>query len=131
MDGRKGDNMFSTKRVYISGRIKGTDDYLKRFEKAEEKIFDAGLIAVNPARVNAQLPECTSEEEYMRMSICMLDMCDAIYLLHGWEESTEASRDFGYAMARGMDVLKEAEPDEKKKQEKDDTHRLRNNGGTI
>lgn len=48
---------------------------------------------VNPAKVNAQLPEDTDYEDYMKMSFCMLDMCDAIYMLLGWNKSCGANRE--------------------------------------
>ena len=77
-------------RVYISGPITGTTDYMERFAKAEEKLKARGFSVVNPAKVNAQLPEDTTYEEYMKMSICMLKMCNAIYMLPKWERSNGA-----------------------------------------
>ena len=35
----------------------------------------------------AQLPIETTWEEYMQMSMTMLKMCNAIYMLKGWEDS--------------------------------------------
>ena len=70
-------------KIYISGAISGTDDYMERFAKAEKELTEQGYSVVNPAKVNAQLPEDTSYEEYMEMSFCMLDMCDGIYMLKG------------------------------------------------
>ena len=94
-------------KIYISGAITGTDDYMKRFAKAEKELTDKGYSVVNPAKVNAQLPEDTSYEEYMRMSFCMLDMCVAIYMLDGFEKSCGANRELGYAMAKDMIIMYE------------------------
>ena len=94
-------------KVYISGAITGTNDYMERFAKAEEQLANDGFVVVNPARVNAQLPESTSYEEYMKMSFCMLEMCDAIYMLKGWRVSCGANRELGYAMAKDMVILYE------------------------
>ena len=52
---------------------------------------------MNPARVNAQLPEGTTHGEYMRMSLDMLEMCDAIFLMEGWQESKGCGMEFEYA----------------------------------
>ena len=99
--------MKSTARIYISGAITGTDDYMKRFAKAEKELTDKGYSVVNPAKVNAQLPEDTSYEEYMKMCFCMLDMCEAIFMLQGWEKSFGANRELGYAMAKDMIIMYE------------------------
>ena len=92
-------------RVYISGAITGTDDYMERFAKAEKELTEQGYSVVNPAKVNAQLPEDTSYEEYMKMSFCMLDMCDGIYMLKGWKKSWGANREYGYAMAKEKTIF--------------------------
>lgn len=70
-------------RVYISGPITGTDDYMERFAKVEEKLKKAGHSVMNPAKLNSVMPEDTTYEEYMRMSFAMLDMCGAIYMMDG------------------------------------------------
>ena len=92
-------------KIYISGAITGTDDYMERFAKAEKELTEQGYSVVNPARVNAQLPEDTSYEEYMKMSFCMIDMCDSIYMLQGWSESCGANREYGYALAKDMIIM--------------------------
>ena len=94
-------------KIYISGAITGTDDYRERFAKAEKELTDKGWSVVNPAKVNAQLPEDTSYEEYMKMSFCMLDMCEAIYMLKGFEYSCGANRELDYAMAKDMIIMHE------------------------
>ncbi|MBO5208498.1 MAG: DUF4406 domain-containing protein [Lachnospiraceae bacterium] len=37
----------------------------------------------------------------------MLDMCDAIYMLDGWQQSCGANRECGYALAKDKIILKE------------------------
>ena len=94
-------------KIYISGAISGTTDFMERFEKAEKELTEQGYSVVNPARVNAQLPEDTTYEEYMKMCFCMLDMCIAIYMLRGWEKSCGANREYGYALANDMIIMYE------------------------
>ena len=96
-------------KIYISGAITGTDDYMERFSKAEKELTAKGYSVVNPAKVNAQLPEDTNYEEYMKMCFCMLDMCTAIYMLDGFEKSCGANRELGYAMAKDMTIMYEKE----------------------
>ena len=92
-------------KIYISGAISGTDDYMERFARAEKELTEKGWSVVNPAKVNAQLPEDTTYEEYMKMSILMLDMCDSVYMLKGWEKSCGANREYGYAMAKEKTIF--------------------------
>ena len=94
-------------KVYISGAITGTDDYMERFARAEKELTEQGYSVVNPAKVNAQLPEDTTYEEYMKMSLCMIDMCESIYMLKGWEKSCGANREYGYALAKDMIIMHE------------------------
>ena len=94
-------------KIYISGAITCADDYMERFAKAEKELTEQGYSVVNPAKVNAQLPEDTSYEEYMKMCFCMLDMCNSIYMLKGWEKSCGANREYGYALAKDMIIMYE------------------------
>ncbi len=41
----------------------------------------------------------------MRMAVCMLDMCEVVYFLNGWEESRGANIEHGYALAKGKDIM--------------------------
>ena len=93
-------------KLYLSGAITGTDDYMDRFSMSE-KSLEVEHTIINPAKVNAQLPSDTDYEDYMKMSFCMLDMCDGIYLLKGWEKSCGSNRELGYAMAKGKIILRQ------------------------
>lgn len=94
-------------KIYISGAISNTDDFMERFSKAEKELTEKGYSVINPAKVNAQLPDDTSYEEYMMMCFCMLDMCEAIFMLKGWKKSCGANREYGYALAKDMIFIHE------------------------
>ena len=94
-------------KIYISGAITGTNDYMERFAKAEKELTENGYSVINPAKVNAQLPEDTTYEEYMEMCFCMLDMCDSVYFINGWEDSKGCLMEYGFSIKKGIGILYE------------------------
>ncbi len=98
-------------KIYISGAITNNPNYKEDFERAEDYInknFENAAI-INPALVNSHLPKSTTHKEYMKMSFCMLDMADAIYMIKNWKTSCGASQEYGYALAKDKIILFEKE----------------------
>lgn len=94
------------KTIYVSGKITGTDDYMKRFADAESRLKLQGWRVMNPAKKNAHFdPKNTSWEDYMRASIRLLSRADAIYLLRGWRQSKGAILEHSIAVALGMTII--------------------------
>lgn len=87
-------------RVYISGPITGVENYKALFENAENKLRYMGYEVINPARIDF---ECLSWDEYMKVDLELLKMCDAIVMLEGWKNSPGACVERGYAL--GADKL--------------------------
>ena len=96
-------------RIYLSRPVTGVNDYMYKFgdaeEYLEEKYTDAAV--VNPARILSQLPKEWSYEECMDICLKLLDRCDTIYMLEGWRQSKGANREYGYALAKDMTIIKE------------------------
>ena len=93
-------------KIYISGAITGVSDYMEHFQVAEDEMKELkNSIVFNPAKVNANMPEGTSYEEYMKVAFCLLEMCDTIYMLKGWENSRGANREYGYALGKEMIIM--------------------------
>lgn len=90
-------------KVYISGPISGTNDYMERFAVAEKILQDRGYEVVNPAKENAVLPAGTAWEVYMGESLKMLCTCDAIFMMKNWLWSRGAKLE--YAVATRMDKV--------------------------
>lgn len=101
-------------KIYISGPITGTDDYMERFQKAEDELTAKGHTVYNPAHANSFMPEGTTYEEYMKISFCLLDMADTIYMMDGWEKSKGANMELARAMEMGLKVY--YQPPERKQQ---------------
>ena len=107
--------MEKRKKIYISGPITGTKDYMSRFSTAHIKLARHGYSVVNPAMVNAMLPEDTTHDEYMAMSFAMLDMCDTIYMLDNWEQSKGAKMEFERALKNGLNIIYQTMPEWKQR----------------
>lgn len=96
------------KRVYVSGAITGEENYKEHFARGTKALYNKGFEVVNPAIMDFVLPSATYEE-YMKIDLQLLDMCDAIYMLNNWESSRGANREYGYALAKGMEIMYEPE----------------------
>lgn len=95
-------------RIYLSGPITEVNDYMYKFGEAEEYVEQQYKGAVvNPARIIAQLPKELEYEECMDICLRLLDKCDAIYMLDGWQQSKGANREYGDALAKDMIIIKE------------------------
>ena len=89
-------------KIYISGAITGTTDYEERFAEVEEKLKTQGYEVINPAKVGSALQENTSHEEYMTISFALMDICNAVYFMPGWQQSRGCNQEYGYAIAKNM-----------------------------
>ena len=93
-------------RVYISGGISGVENYKDNFNRAQKELKQQGHEVINPSAFDELLPNLTYEE-FMKFDIFLLNMCDAIYMLKGWEKSCGANREYGYALAADKMIITE------------------------
>lgn len=87
-------------KVYISGPITGTDDYMQKFTIVARNLATMDYEVINPALILSFLPNSTTYEEYMSVCYPLIDMCDAVYLMHGWHDSKGARLEKKYAETR-------------------------------
>lgn len=92
-------------RIYLSGKVTGTEDYTERFATEEEFLRKQGHSVVNPVKVNAMLPSDTTYDDYMAMSLCMLRTCQAIYMLSGYKDSPGAMTELAEAEKLNMPIF--------------------------
>lgn len=91
-------------KIYISGPITGTTDYMERFARMQEALEGMGHTVINPAKVNAELPEGTTHEQYMTMCRPMIDMCEVVLMMEGWQQSKGCRMEFDYATKKRITI---------------------------
>ena len=93
-------------KIYISGKITGTTDYRERFDAAEDHIKSLGHEPVNPVWIGYMLkismPFEPKYETYMAIDLAVLQECDAIYFLKGYEDSNGSRQERIKAAALGL-----------------------------
>ena len=97
-------------RIYISGPITGhEEDYITRFEAAEKQLLeqypDAELI--NPAKIMEHMGDHAklTHQNYMDLSLTLMDMCSHIYLMDGWMDSRGCGIELEYAFETDKGIL--------------------------
>ena len=94
-------------KIYISGPISGTNDYMERFASMETRLQELGYVVINPAKECAHLPDSTTWKEYMSECLKMLLLCDAICMLKGWSNSKGAKIELDVASKCDLTVIYE------------------------
>ena len=90
--------------VYISGKITGNENYKDDFWKAELWLKLNDYTPINPAKLNEVLPKITYSQ-LMAIDYKLIELCDAIFMLDGWQKSKGACAELSYAKSLGKKVL--------------------------
>ena len=85
-------------KVYISGPMLGKD-YKNRFAMAAVALEQGGNVAVNPAKIAT--PHMTLSQ-YKEATQELLDACDVILMLDGWQSILECNVEMARAMQNKM-----------------------------
>ena len=91
------------KVIYISGKITENTNYKEEFKKEEEYIkrTNPECVILNPTI----LPEGLSYEAYMKIDLAMVEVCDAIFMMSNWKNSSGARREIKHARKLGKEVI--------------------------
>lgn len=104
-DGWKASKRRQKMKIYIAGSIKNDPHYLEKFCEAEQFLRALGHTVINPARN----PDGLSYKEYIDLGLKQLSMCDAIFILQGYEISSGATLEEKYAHTVGNDLIYDTE----------------------
>jgi len=89
-------------RIYISGPITGSENYMEKFSKKQLELEKLGNEVVNPSLLNLIMPKSSTWQEYMDICIPLLKLCDKIVMLDGYERSKGACEELEYALRNGI-----------------------------
>lgn len=100
-------------KVYISGPITGLPEgkAKKAFFKAHDDLKKKGYRPMLPAGMCANEYDL-EHEEFMELDFALLRICDAIYLLKGWESSGGAKRELVFAASHRKRIMYEERNEE-------------------
>lgn len=91
-------------RLYISGKITNNPNYKEDFGKAEKWLLSKGITPINPCKINDICDKLTYEE-FMKVDYCLIDLCDGLFMLKGWQDSKGALSEMCYAKSLGKKIL--------------------------
>ena len=90
--------------VYISGKITNNENYKNDFLKAECWLKLNDYTPINPAKLDEALSKLTYQQ-LMAIDYKLIELCDAIFMLDGWQKSKGACAELSYAKSLGKKVL--------------------------
>ena len=93
-------------KIYISGPISNNPNYQAEFQKVEQWLMLKGHTPINPAKLDLALPKSKlTYEQFMKIDYALLEMCDGIFMLDGWQKSKGACAELSYAKSLGKQTL--------------------------
>ncbi len=89
-------------KVYICGDRRK----ISEFDKAEKLLRQEGHAPVNPLKIINALPEEITNSDFTVLAFEIIRICDAIYLLNGWEKDLFARMEKSQAERTDKTILK-------------------------
>lgn len=97
-------------KIYIIG----DKEEPKKFEAAENVLRQIGHAPINPVKVMRSLPKEVTNADFTIIAFELIKICDAVYLLNGWEKDLFARMEYAQAEREEKEVCNECERDAEK-----------------
>ena len=91
-------------RVFIIGKNEFIDDDKKELEKAESWLRLRGNTVINSCKVRFLFGDLPYDKILFIESV-LLEMCDGVLAVKGWEKSNEKKAQIAYAKALGKEII--------------------------
>lgn len=89
-------------KVYLAGPMTGFPNFNRpAFNVVNDILLDQGHVVVNPT----VLPDGLEHGEYIKICLPMIDACNCIIMLPGWEKSKGARVEYAYALVKRLTVF--------------------------
>lgn len=101
------------KLVYIAGPYRAANAWdreqnIRRAEEAALEILRLGASVICPHTMSRFYQDAITDERALAATKEMLLRCDAIYMLHGWDASTESIAELHQAAKQCMPIFYQA-----------------------
>lgn len=90
------------KKIYISGKMKGLDNFKELFYAAEKEYRNKGYNVINPVRIEHISKEW---EDMILQDLYILNSCDAILMLNNWKDSNGAQVEHYFAKGKNIEII--------------------------
>lgn len=91
-------------RIYVSGPITHDPHFREHFQEHAQKLRDKGHTVLDPTVWDREKVHL-SYDEYMKLDLTMLEVCNAIYMLPGWADSKGAKQELDRAAQLGLRIF--------------------------
>lgn len=88
-------------KMYISGKMKGLDNFRSLFAEVEEE-FKNQYEIVNPCHIHHKSPKW---EDRILYDLNVIMDCDTIYMLNNWKDSNGAQVEHYFAQGMGKKII--------------------------
>lgn len=92
--------------VYISGPVTGNKDYKEQFGSMSYLLKREGHGAVNPVQIMEPVRGVLDYKTILQADLDLLEGCDAILLLPGWQDSHGACKEYDKSVRLGIKIYR-------------------------
>ncbi len=88
-------------RLYLSGAMASDPHHPQHFLDTALALRSEGFIVMSPGC----LPDGFDYPDYLHIDFAMIDVCDAVYMMHNWRDSPGACAELLYAEDTGKKII--------------------------